>query len=220
MNYNKVLYHGTTVESGEKIVKNKYFKISSTYRPKKNKAVEYDHWLGNGVYFFEDEIHAYDWILKMFNTKYKHIIENCKDIYELSKELFQKYTILKSRIVADENRIWNLDNPEDLMIFLKICDEIYEKLKDDEEYKNRVISDGTFINVMFEKMGFKKKFDIVIYTFGFSRPKRPYQTFIKLIPQKQVCVKNPKVVKSIDYHDCESFSKYYPMLCYAYPHIY
>jgi hypothetical protein len=187
MVYDKVLYHGTTVENREKIVKKKYFKISRTYHPKKNKAIKYDHWLGDGIYFFEDEIHAYDWILKKFNDNEGPIKKYRKDAYELSKLLFQKYTILKSRIVADENRIWNLDNPEDLITFKQICGDTYEKLKDDEEYKNRVISEGTFINMMFKKMEFKEKFDMVVHTFQFKNgPKLPYREFIGTIPQKQV----------------------------------
>ena len=223
MVYNKVLYHGTTLENGEKIIKSKYFKISRTYykkNKKTNEVMKCDHWLGDGIYFFEDEIHAYDWILKQFN-KYVHPIKKYRqDVSKLAEHLFQKYAILKSQIIVDDDRIWDLDNPEDLLTYFEICDELYEMLKDDEEYKNRVISDGTFINIMFEKMRFKEKFDMVIFTFKFDRPRRPYQAFIRAIPQKQVCVKNPEVIKSIDYHKCESFSRCYPMLCHAYPHIY
>jgi hypothetical protein len=185
-----------------------------------------DHWLGDGIYFFEDEIHAYDWILKQFNKYVQPIKEYRQDVSKLAEHLFQNYTILKSQIIVDENRIWDLDNPENLLEFKQICNELYEeKIKYSKKFKDYEISEGVFINIIFREKEFEefaKNIDMIIHTFKFRAPESHYRSYINHIPQKQICVKNTNIIdnKSIDYHDCKSFSKCYPLLCHAYPHIY
>jgi len=216
--YDMVLYHGTTHKNGTKILNTKYKTSKTKINKKSNKKS--DHWLGDGVYFFEDKIHVYDWILKLFRNHHNlKIINNNNIIYS---DLFSNYMILSSKIETDINRVWDLNNPENYITYTEICDEIYNKIRNDKEFENYEISDGTFINIMFEKMGFNKYYDIVTYTFGFHRPHVQYNTHMKTILQKQICVKNLDVIKSTQKYSpsYNEFEEYYKILCNVYPHIY
>jgi len=198
------LYHGTKRENAENIVKHQYMKPSRGDR----------HWLGDGVYFFDHDFHAYHWVCMEYLK-----INKCSFINVNYQKVFDEYCILKAKIKVKKERIFDLDNPEFWITYKDICDEILKKYPK----RDRKISDGVFINIMFEEMGFSEDYDIVKYTFQFPKhgySGREYYTRIKSVPQTQICVKNPEVIKEIEYHNCLKAVEYHNMLIKLFPHIY
>ncbi|MBP2143887.1 hypothetical protein J2127_001056 [Methanococcus voltae] len=125
MTYEKILDPGTKVLNGTKIYESRHFNNSTTHWSKKLKKRK-DHWLGDGVYFFEEELNAYDWILtlhfRMVDTYYSSL-----DL--LKNDLFDKYTILTSEINIPKDRIYDLDDLKTLLTFREICNEVFMKIR-------------------------------------------------------------------------------------------
>ena len=76
-----MVYHGTTLENANSIVSEKNIKQSIGDR----------HWLGDGVYFYEEFLYAVRWI-------------RCK---EKSDELFEKYAIISAELNINEERVFS-----------------------------------------------------------------------------------------------------------------
>jgi hypothetical protein len=207
MNYNKVLYHGTSKTNAKNIL-NRGF----------NKSKGDRHWLGDGIYFFEDEIHAYHWILEKYVKKNNNIHP-----YDLRKSVFKDYKILRASIKIDKNRIFDLDKTNHYIIYVSA----YRKVTSEIDEHGDPVPDGALINLLFNKMGFNEDYDIVKYTFRF--PKRLLcngyiidgKNKPKVIPpQTQICVKNPNIIEDIRIHYLKDIDKKYEELTILFPHIY
>lgn len=184
--YDQVLFHGTEINRGHRIIKNKKMEISRGDH----------HWLGDGSYFYEDDFYAYKWIIDMYKKRYKKKPSN-------SKELFKKYQILKGRVLTDKKRVFNLDKPLHKFEFDRVYEKCKKMLKYSQKFSNIQIADGVILNIMFNDLGYMEYFDIVIATF--KRRRNRYKGVgmrLDFIPEKQICVKNIDKVTQIEFYDC------------------
>lgn len=179
-------YHGTEITRGNRFISNNSMEES----------IGDKHWLGNGSYFYEEMFYAYKWIKDMFCDKEKRS-------HKEYDELINKYIILTCNIRTKEERIFDLDKYEYKYLF----DYFFEKLEKQKNYskrfENHKIADGVVINIMFNEYGYKNKYDVVIASF--SRRNNKYKnnpiTRLKHVMEKQICVKNIKIVEDINKKD-------------------
>lgn len=185
--YNKTLYHGTEFNRGKGILKSQKMLISRGDK----------HWLGDGCYFYEDDFYAYKWIKDLYKSKYKE-----EPIPE--HRIFSKYMILKSILLVDIERIFDLDNPRLKIEFDRIYEYCVDLKKYSEKFKKVPMAEGVVLNIMFNDMGYSENFDLVIATF--KRRSSKYKGIpmrIKYMSEKQICIKNKDKVTSIELYECE-----------------
>lgn len=185
-----MFFHGTTIESGEAILKSNFMKPS----------IGDEQWLGNGYYFFKDDLYAFRWIVIKYTRNFKS--KNWKKIDDIYKE----YMILSADI--DLNRVFSLDNLKNKMLFLSLKNELKRKLQDSVRYKNNEIVDGLVINIMFNEMGYADKYDAVEATYPIAYV---YDTDSRqdYIPEYQLCVKNLLTISNIQkYNGIEVTQEY------------
>jgi len=131
MTYKSLCYHGTSLQNAESILE-KGFKISCGN----------DHWLGDGVYFFENDGEmAIDWC-----------------IAEGSKRGYNKYVVLHSEICASEEYIYNLTEPEGRKLFHEFRRIFINKVAKGEYsvgIKNKHVLDGAIINKLCQLFPYK-----------------------------------------------------------------
>lgn len=138
-----------------------------------------DHWLGLGIYFFEQKEYAKTWILD-------YLKEKCGCIY--------KCDIKNSKAV-------DLDNPIYLDKFNKYCKDNYCNIMDlGVNIDNEKVLRALFIEMFCRDFNY----NVVLKTFTI-KPKRFY-SFDKLnnLPyvQKQICVYDESIIRIVD---CEIF---------------
>ncbi|AAB98351.1 hypothetical protein MJ_0359 [Methanocaldococcus jannaschii DSM 2661] len=187
------LYHGTDRKSAEKIMESKEILPSQGD----------NHWLGDGIYFYEEEFHAFKWIW------YKEKNRN---------RLLKNFAIIKAEVICEESRIFDLTKIEHKLLF----DMMYKlinttKLRLDK-LRGDMCAEGVVINYMFKnkELGYNKRFDIVRALFPI--PVKKYQKIenreknkkykerthrLTFMPEIQVCVKNPSVIKKLEWYDLE-----------------
>lgn len=192
-------YHATARKNISSILNNKFI-IS---KPGKH------HWLGKGVYFFENIYYAIEWqllgVIKKRNVEYD--------------ELMEESGIIVSEINTSNYSMLDLSNPYGLSIF----EELLIKIKDYygeakyEEYKQK--GDKFLIDLLEEleeqkNIKLLSNFDIISaeYPKWMAREKNVPGNFIKCI-QKQICVKNINaIVKSDEYTDNEIIKSNYELI--------
>lgn len=96
------LYHGTELKNAKKI-------LNGEFKVKKND----EHWLGNGIYFFEDESLARWWTTKP-TTKF-------------GTKQITKPTVIKCQIEIEKKDILDLRCLEDYNFFCEIYKDVYIK---------------------------------------------------------------------------------------------
>lgn len=184
------VYHGTEIKCGNEILA-KGFLIPS----KGDK-----HWLGDGYYFYKEEEYAFRWILLQYASGFKD------DYKEYYNDIFIKYTIISADI--DTDKIFDLDNIKDKLLFIKIGNIIKKKAEYSSRFKRKKIEDGVIINVMFSELGYDKDYDAVSATFpiAYSYNTDSRQDFL---PEPQICVKNQIVIKNIQKHNKDIVPEHY-----------
>lgn len=70
--YEEILFHGTDLSRGQKMIKWKNMFNSEGDR----------HWLGDGTYFYEDDFYAYKWIRDMYKDMHKHYPNPPLDLFK------------------------------------------------------------------------------------------------------------------------------------------
>lgn len=172
-----VLYHGTNKENGKKIIASKVFK----------RSFGNEHWLGDGIYFYEEKFYAFRWIYIAYNRKYP---QSKPEIHNIT----DKYVILSANITINQERIFDMSRYEHKIMFDRVLRKSIEKNKD----KNLRIVDGAVFNFMFYKMNYNKKFDMIKAIFMHedndildSSTRLPY------IPEIQYCVVNSLIISNI-----------------------
>ncbi|WP_346877598.1 hypothetical protein [Clostridium sp. UBA5712] len=183
------LYHGTERQRGNKIICNK----------KMEESIGDHHWLGDGAYFYEQLFFSYKWIKDMFKSK-----QNVN--HKTFKELASKYMILSCKIRVNEERIFDIDNNiEHKYIFDRFSERIQEGKSYSERLKTQTIADGVVLNVMFSEYKYMNKYDLVIASFKRNNFKyKNSRTRLNYVLEKQICVKNLKVVYDIIEKDFEN----------------
>jgi hypothetical protein len=186
MSYSEVLYHGTDKNSAKSI-------IAGNFEPSKGN----NHWLGDGVYFYEEKFHAFKWMW------YKCPKDKKKD----KNHLQDKVAIIATEVNCDKSRVFNLDTIYHKLIFEAIYKEINTTTELLKNLKGRTCAEGVVLNYMFNKLGYDRKYDIVRALFPI--PHKKYNKIIRqerhnpikkkthrltFMPEVQVCVKNLDVI--------------------------
>lgn len=149
------------------------------------------HWLGKGVYFFEDLYYAIEW--KIIGVLKKQYIEN--------EEELKKASILLAKINVKDYEMIDLSTPYGCDIFLTFLDVIKENYSEDE-YKNILKKGDKYIIKALEKLENIKKekylseFDVVCadYDRGIIKKDKSKEDNFISGTQKQVCVKNLRAI--------------------------
>lgn len=170
-------YHTTKRENIKSILNNGF------YMSPPNKG----HWLGKGVYFFEDIYYAIEW--KIIGVLKKQYIEN--------EDELKKASILATKIDVKDYEMIDLSTPYGCDIFITFLEVIKENFSE-EEYRDILEKGDKYIINALEKLENIKKekylseFDIVCADYDkriIKKNKIKEENFISGT-QKQICVKN------------------------------
>jgi hypothetical protein len=161
-------FHGTTRENADKILQSGKFKISRGSH----------QWLGDGVYFFVNDM--------------KQACDFCK-----RARPYQDFVILKSRI--EVNILLDLDDVETFNMFSAFAKRIMNRTKRKGNNNSSELSNAKIINAIYKIW----PFDAVKATFRV--PKRKPAPGTNIYPsQVQICVRNLECIKSIEEVFCDA----------------
>jgi hypothetical protein len=195
-------YHGTNRKRGQKFIKNQSMKFSKGEK----------HWLGDGIYLFEDDFWAYWWIRELYKEKY--LDQVYPDIYQLYLEKHYQILFVTGNVL--KNRVFNLNNSRHKLEFIKVMKLIKEKEKYSEKMQKQAKVEGIVLNYMFNELDYKKDFDLVKADFirdsdRYSRS--DYKIRLDYNSQEQYCIKNSEIVNSIEEFDfLNKILSYYEIL--------
>lgn len=176
-----IVYHGTTTENAQNILKEN-FTIP--------KRINYNYWLGRGVYFFLEDIFAFKWCIHEYKRIYKE---------EFSIDVASTMSIVESTLKYDENRLLDLTYFKGQCIF----DEVYNGMLKSKKYAEELRKNPNnivciVIEYMFEILEFNKFYDLVKQIYRVYKPN--YSKIVNArergIPQYQLCVKNNDIIKN------------------------
>lgn len=159
-----------------------------------------DHWLGQGVYFFEDWNKAMWW---------------AGDIAGKSWNQGSFPVIYKANIVAKQSEILDLDDEKTLDLFytriLEAVNEIEAEIKEDPRGKYPVFTEKQFRAVYFDY--YKQKYGISVISYSFRKDSIKYGVFrnaesikkqrrlVKALgvayKEKQICVSKKECITNI-----------------------
>ncbi|APA02817.1 hypothetical protein C7M22_03707 [Bacillus velezensis] len=107
MDFEKRSHHGTSNESAENIVKTHF-----------NKSTGEHHWLGEGTYFFEDDVDkARDWAIS-------------EGLFAKPNKKYREYAIIESNIVCNIDEVLDIESKkEHEVIFNLQRQELINKIK-------------------------------------------------------------------------------------------
>ncbi len=174
-------YHGTNINSFNKILKDN----------KMNPSRGDNHWLGDGVYFYDDVVYAYYWIYTQFNNRYKNNLSENNNIYN-------EFKIISSKLKMESEKIFNLDSIINKTIFDTTYENCVNKKIQSQRFKDCEMADGVVINIMFNELGYNKNYNVVIASFS-RRTKNYENTNLRLhySIEKQICVKDNGIIYDI-----------------------
>lgn len=188
MNGNTLVgYHATTKDRGQEILKNG-FDIS------KSQNDNYE-WLGDGVYFWDDDYYAVQW----------NIIDLEKKNKDKNIENLNEYTIIKSDIKVNKLKLFEMSSPEGSYIYNDFKNKLKNKFIENgcEGYVDALMkkSDKFWINLL-EDNGFFNDFDVITAIYKNEKNTEKYKDDVVLNTQKQICVKNIEcIIKREIYND-------------------
>ncbi|RKI41090.1 hypothetical protein D7V86_13900 [bacterium D16-51] len=171
------LYHGTERDIGSRIIASRTF----------IKSLGDEHWLGDGIYFYEEKNYAFRWIYISYSKKYPMCTPDIVNI-------LKKYTVLAVDIIVAQERIFDLTKYEHKAQFDKVHIRSLEKIKNHKIN----ITDGAVLNFMFHKMEFNKKYDLIKAMFIHEDNDISItKTRLAYIPETQYCVINKGIIENI-----------------------
>lgn len=150
------------------------------------------HWLGKGVYFFEDLYYAVEW--EIIGIIKKEI----KDFEQIQKEC----GILVSNIDTENYTIINLSSPIGYNIFNKMLKKIKEYYTE-EQYKQIKSKGYKYIIRILEKLEeienkkYLSKYDIVCAIYPkdiYAKESNNKNGDFIICTQKQICIKNKEAI--------------------------
>lgn len=155
-------YHGTSKEAATSILNSKCFKISN----------DDEEWLGEGVYFFEDDpIQAVDWCTKV--------------------NRFSEWSVLKSDLEAE--KVINMLDRKTYTQFKELSKLVKGKYNTRKDRKPRKLINSVIFNMMYNI----EKYDMV--RAAFQIPSAECADRSNILPmQIQLCVRNRECIKSIE----------------------
>ncbi|NLJ18363.1 hypothetical protein [Globicatella sulfidifaciens] len=189
-------YHGTLSNSAEKIIKDG-FKIKE-YTPNDGKYC-HNHWLGHGIYFYEDYDLAKQWAdSKSIAFAKKHNLKS-------------ESTVIFASYKSNEKNICNLDNSNQLRKFNNYAKDV-EKLIANERYycldftkniKPELSAEEKEQEIIkrircfaFDCFKSEKNIQIIMYTFS-MRNHVKYTDIALGVNQKQICVSSPNCITEL-----------------------
>ncbi len=191
-------YHGTLKKKVKDILQN-------GFEPSISKENELE-WLGDGIYFWEDDYYAVQW--NIIDIERKHLTKNIEN--------FNNYDIIESKLVVSKSKLFELSSPEGSIIYntfkKKMTDKFLKAGLKEEMEELKLKSDKFWINLL-EDNGFFDEFDIITAIYKNSKSIEEFKDDIVLNAQKQICVKNKKcIVKSESYGDTERIYTLFKMI--------
>lgn len=182
---NEIGYHGTCMKYRYDIEKNGLDPAKCNHRD--------DHWLGQGVYFFDDYEKALWWASSISSRN-----QNCGRI------------IFKSNIEAPDKEVLNLDDKKQLDIFLTEVLKIVKEIKEKCPGKMPIFEDTNFRAFFFDYYKEKHGISVIIGTFqkefaGYTAKrdrfeiewqKRIMETIGIKYQERQICVSKKDCIKS------------------------
>lgn len=194
-------YHGTTKMSAENIL----------ITQKIDDSTGEEEWLGKGKYFYDKYTNAIEYNMRKYNEN-KSISDPIT-----YKNLTKNYTILETVIKCPEKDILNLDEIIILSKFIWAWEKIYNKVKDNQEFKELNYKDGYIIDYMLNEIP-DCKYKIVMKTFDRITRNIKYKgkdnvvfdktRIIYEIKQRYICVKDENVIETI-YENKKDYQKEY-----------
>jgi len=179
-------YHGTSIELSKKII------IENRFKPSKGDR----HWLGDGVYFYEEEFYAYNWLIYEYKKKFG------KKLYDKNK-INKDYNILSANFNISKERIFKLsEKAEHKILFDITMEETIKKSKYSKRFDQVTFPEGVILNIMFKEMRYNSNFDLIVAIF--TRRKSNYGNAVlrlNYIPEKQLCVVNNNIIENIKEFD-------------------
>ena len=182
---NEIGYHETCSKYRYNIEKNGLDPSKCKYRD--------DHWLGQGVYFFDDYDKAMWWATSISSQN-----NNCGGV------------IFQSHIEALDNEVLNLDDKKQLDAFITKTMETLKEVEKSCDGKMPIFEDAKLRAVFFDYYKKQNKISVIIGTFlkefaGYTarrshseielQKKIMYVTGIKF-QERQICVSKKECIKS------------------------
>lgn len=171
-------YHGTGDMDIEKIIEDI---LNNGYKSNERD----DHWLGQGIYFFEDEFWAYQWC-------------NQKKFFP------KKKCVLKSEIDYKEDKFWDLDIVKFKKKFVAKAEKIRAMYKEVE--KEIIINDEKKLRCFFlDLIKEEEKLEVIKCSFPLERNINSFLDKMGISNfQVQLCVTNNENIKNTCvYAQCE-----------------
>lgn len=181
-------YHGTSKNCAENIINTQNIEDS----------IGDEEWLGKGKYFYDRCTNALEYNMKKYN-------ENREINKPISyNRLMREYCILEANISCDKKEILDLDEIVLLSKFIWAWEQIYEVVKDDEDFQKLEFRDGYIIDYM---IGEVCNYKIVTKTFDRFFKNKMYRDkenmifdktrIIYEVKQKYICVKDKACICNI-----------------------
>lgn len=182
--YTEDLYHGSNRSRGQEVISEQKMKITTGDA----------HWLGDGSYLFTEDFQSYKWIRDMFKSRHGHKEINYSNINI-------NYLILECKIETKKARVLDLTKSEHKILF----DKVRKKMVEMNKIVSADVTEGVTLNYMFNELGFKDEFDLVKAIFILNQKHyKDFKSRLAFLPQEQICIKNPEVVKAIEEFNFES----------------
>lgn len=171
------LYHGTERSCGQRIIASKSF----------HRSLGNEHWLGDGIYFYEEVDYAFRWIYISYSKKYPQCMPKMSNI-------ISKYVVLSADINVKPGRIFDLTKSS----YKRLFDEVLRRSLEKNKYANLEIVDGAVLNFMFRNMKYNTKYDIIKGLFIHEDNDISIaKTRLAYIPEVQYCVINKGIISNI-----------------------
>lgn len=172
-------YHATK-KKNEKGILRDGFKISN--------SDNFHHWLGSGIYFWEDSYYAVEW----------NMIDLEKNGILTQKNMLEKYIIFKATIKTEKNKIINLSSPRGTIMFEKFKKDVMNSANTEQRERLRKINDDIFWVNFMSKKGLFDKYNIIIANYNkiINKGNNNKADFIKY-EQTQICVKSNNFIENV-----------------------
>lgn len=178
-------YHATAIKNIESIMNNGFIESKASK----------GHWLGRGIYFFENLYYAVEWeiigVIKHNNVNnYNEVKNNCG--------------ILMVDLDVENYKVIDFSEPQGYVIFERLL-QIIKKYYSKEKYEDILNKGYAYMIKVLEELErqnnvkYISRYDIIcaVYPKYITKQKKNLPgNFISCV-QKQICVKNEKTIKKI-----------------------
>lgn len=178
--YSEMLFHGSNKSRGKTLLQTQIMPITRGI----------NHWLGDGSYFFTEEIHAYKWIVDMYKKRYSNSLNHTK--------LLTHYMIVETLLTIPKVRVFDLTKAEHKIIF----DQVLKLMREKKQIPSNEMAEGVVLNYLFDIIGYSEDYDIVRALFEMNRNRyKDVRSRLGYLPQEQICIKNINVLDQIGEYD-------------------